>query len=141
VQYASLSHCWGKLKIITLTTSNLAGFQHEIPLKELPKTFQEAIYVTRYLGLQYIWIDSLCILQDSSEDWAKESVQMADVYGAAEINIAATGAADGSGGCFFERSDSWRTQVSVSSQLFEIFSKVILPIQTLPKENYLAKRA
>jgi hypothetical protein len=112
----------------------MARFLHEIPLKELPKTFQEAIYVTRYPGLQYIWIDSLCILQDSSEDWAKESVHMADVNGAAE-------AADGSGGCFFERSDSWRTQVSASAQVFERFPKVIPPFQSSSEENYLAKQA
>ncbi|PVH85646.1 heterokaryon incompatibility, partial [Cadophora sp. DSE1049] len=69
-------------------------------LSELSKTFKEAIHIATQLGLQYIWIDSLCIVQDDAEDWAREAVQMSDVYGNSFINIAAGDSEDGRGGCF-----------------------------------------
>jgi hypothetical protein len=83
----------------------------QIPFKELTKTFKDAIHTTRFLGLQYLWIDSLCILQDDPNDWIRESFSMSDVYGGATINIAASGAVDGSEGCFFDRHTSWRCQI------------------------------
>jgi hypothetical protein len=69
----------------------------------MPKTFQDAVLFVRQHGVRYLWIDSLCIIQDSPEDWAFESARMGDVYKHAICNIAATAAADGSVGCFFER--------------------------------------
>jgi hypothetical protein len=101
--YVSLSHCWGKIKIARLLNSNIEAFQKAVPEQELPKTFQEAILITRKLGYKFIWIDSLCIIQDSVEDWRQEAATMGDVYRNAVINIAATGSSDGSGGCFSNR--------------------------------------
>jgi hypothetical protein len=91
--------------------SNLEKFRVHIPLERLTKTFKDAIYITRFLGLHYLWIDSLCILQDDPADWIRESSSMSGVYGGATINIAATGAVDGSLGCFFNRHTSWRCQI------------------------------
>lgn len=71
-----------------------------IPEDELTKTFQDAIQIALSLGLQYLWIDSLCIIQSSPEDWAKESVLMHSVCSGSAINIAAAGAEDGTKGCF-----------------------------------------
>lgn len=59
--------------------------------------------MARRLGLGYIWIDSLCIIQDSPEDWEKESATMAKVYSKSYLNIAAARAADGTQGCFTPR--------------------------------------
>jgi len=59
--------------------------------------------VAQYLGLRYIWIDSLCIIQDSKEDWQKEAGLMGQVYSNSVCNISATGASDGSEGLFFDR--------------------------------------
>lgn len=103
VRYATLSHCWGKLKIVRLLQQNLDSFQQSIPLGDLPKTFQDAITIARQFKLQYIWIDSLCIIQDDKDDWRKEASLMANVYGGSTLNIAATGAVDGSDGLFFSR--------------------------------------
>jgi hypothetical protein len=89
---------------LTLTTKNIAALQREIALADLPATFQDAITFARYIGIDYLWIDSLCIIQDSNNDWQKESNFMESVYSNGFCNIAATGAADGSGGCFFDRS-------------------------------------
>lgn len=66
--YATLSHCWGKIEILRLLLSNLAALKEGIDVHSLPKTFQDAIHVTRSLGLRYLWIDSLCIIQDFKPD-------------------------------------------------------------------------
>lgn len=58
----------------------------------MPLNFRDAVAMTRSLGFQYLWIDSLCILQDSREDWAREAVQMASIYKCARITLAATSA-------------------------------------------------
>jgi hypothetical protein len=100
----TLSHCWGKVRFLTLTTKNIAALQREIVLADLPATFQDAITFARYNGVDYLWIDSLCIIQDSVNDWQKESSLMESVYSNGFCNIAATEASDGSGGCFFGHS-------------------------------------
>ena len=74
-----------------------------IPFEELPKTFQDAIQLTRILGPPYLWIDSLCIIQDSEKDWKAESVRMGEIYRHGFFNIAAVAASDGTHGCFMER--------------------------------------
>lgn len=73
-----------------------------IDFEAMPRTFQDAVTVTRNLGLRYIWIDSLCIIQDDRSDWLTQSLKMGTIYRNAKITIAATGAADGSVGCFPE---------------------------------------
>ncbi|KAH7115893.1 heterokaryon incompatibility protein-domain-containing protein, partial [Dendryphion nanum] len=73
-----------------------------IPDLDLPKTFRDAVQVTRELGVRYLWIDSLCIIQDSREDWESESIQMGAIYEGAFVRIAASGARDSSEGCFME---------------------------------------
>ncbi len=105
--YATLSHCWGKNPLVTLKTERLKEFvTNGIPHEELPKTFREALVVTRNLGVRYLWIDSLCILQSgagSVEDWQKESAMMHRVYENSYCNIAATAAEDSRGGLFHDR--------------------------------------
>ncbi|KAK0724522.1 heterokaryon incompatibility protein-domain-containing protein [Lasiosphaeris hirsuta] len=103
VPYATLSHCWGKVVLGTLLTTNLEDRRNGIAISSLVKTFQDAIEVTRRLNVNYIWIDCLCIIQDSREDWQKESLVMESVYGNSYCDIAATASADGRGGLFRER--------------------------------------
>jgi Heterokaryon incompatibility protein (HET) len=106
LKYATLSHCWGNSMHLKLKTSNLNNFRVQLPEMELCKTFKDAIAIAKYLDLEYLWIDSLCIVQDDPEDWRRESVRMSDIYGYSSINIAATSARDGRIGCFFERKAS-----------------------------------
>ena len=73
-----------------------------IPEENITKTFQDAIYITRSLGLRYLWIDSLCIIQLSDMDWRSESALMSSIYGGSTITIAAAGATDGTKGCFLK---------------------------------------
>lgn len=88
--YATLSHCWGGQSIIKLTTDALAQFQKKIETASLPQTFRDAILVARRLGIRYLWIDSLCIIQDSLQDWQKEAALMGEVYSNSTLNVMAT---------------------------------------------------
>lgn len=101
--YLSLSHCWGKIQIKRLLTADMKSMIENIEIRDLPKTFRDAIAITRKLGVRFLWIDSLCIVQDSVEDWQTEALTMQDVYRYAQLNIAATGSTDGNGGCFVTR--------------------------------------
>ena len=104
--YATLSHCWGKKQTSRLLENNLESFTSSIGEEDLPQVYQDAISVTIRAGLSNIWIDSLCIIQDSMEDWLQESARMDGIYQNADLNIAATGFADGELGMFVERNDS-----------------------------------
>ena len=99
---ALISHCWGAAQFITLRKENLAELGQGIQLEKLPKTFQDAVAVAQWFEVRYLWIDSLCILQDSQEDWVKESATMRSVYSRSIMNISATGAVDPSIGCFLD---------------------------------------
>ncbi|KAN0108862.1 HET domain containing protein [Hyaloscypha variabilis] len=111
--YATLSHCWGSQTFLTLPKSTLEDFGRQIPSDALSKTFLDAILVCKQLGVDYIWIDSLCIIQDDPQDWQNEAGLMSDVYGHSYINIVASGAVDGRAGLFFRRSGAWRCRVKV----------------------------
>ena len=104
--YIALSHCWGTSSIYTLTTANLNKSKAGIPVTLLPKNFRDAIEIAAWFGVNHLWIDSLCILQDSPDDWKREAVTMKNVYKNALITIAATGASDSSIGCFSTRDPS-----------------------------------
>lgn len=101
--FVALSHCWGLVPIVRTLQANYAKHRARIEWEQLSKTFQDAIHTTRKLGYRYIWIDSLCIIQDDGEDWAREAATMCDVYQCAVLTIAATHAPGGDIGCFTER--------------------------------------
>lgn len=83
-KYTALRHCWGAVPFCTLVTANLNAFHQNIPEDILLHTFKDSITTTRSLGLEYIWIDSLCIVQDDAMDWAFEAARMCDVYSGAQ---------------------------------------------------------
>lgn len=94
--YIALSHCWGGRQPLRTTKENICSMKTCIPWAKLPNTFQDAISVTRRLGIRYLWIDSLCIVQDDAQDWEREAAKMALIFEAAYITIAATAATNGS---------------------------------------------
>lgn len=110
-KYATLSHCWGPNPnpMWQLKKSNLGSWQRSIPQEALSRTFREAIYIAAKLDIEYIWIDSLCIIQEGSEDFEREAVKMAQTYGGSFLNIVAGAAVDGSGGCF-PKNTGWKFQ-------------------------------
>ena len=103
ISYATLSHRWGSAKMFQLTSKNVDSLQQRIPLAELSQTFQDAFVASKKLGVRFIWIDSLCIVQDQPDDWQKEAAKMKDIYSHARFNISATGADTSDDGLFFDR--------------------------------------
>ncbi|KAF4439024.1 HET-domain-containing [Fusarium acutatum] len=79
-RYVTLSHCWGGKQPLKTITANLEDMKKSIDANFLPIVFQQAIWIVRMLKIEYIWIDSLCIIQDSQSDWELESMQMCDYY-------------------------------------------------------------
>jgi hypothetical protein len=106
-RYITLSHCWGGSHVITTTKSNLQDHKEGISLDKVPKTFRDAVLITRKLKVKYLWIDSLCIIQDDKSDWERECTKMADVYAYSYLTIAASGSRNDSTGCFPQRSSSY----------------------------------
>jgi len=106
VKYAALSHRWGpevrygggSREEVRTTRENIEERRIHFPTKVLPQTFQDAVIVTRELGLLYLWIDSLCIIQGDEEDWKREAERMETVYSQAYCVLAATRATDTSDG-------------------------------------------
>ncbi|PQE20732.1 heterokaryon incompatibility -domain-containing protein [Rutstroemia sp. NJR-2017a BBW] len=103
IEYFVLSHCWGKTEFLTLKKENQKDMLQSIDYDSLPSNFKDAIYFTRKMGFKYLWIDSLCIMQDSKEDWARESKAMCDIYAKAFCTLFSSGSVDAYGGCFHER--------------------------------------
>ena len=106
--YATLSHCWGPIeerKPLQLTLANWSTLTKRIPIASLPRTFQDAILVVKNIGVRYLWIDSLCIIQDSKSDWQNDSGRMTEIYRNAVVNVAAEAAPDCHAGLFVQRDD------------------------------------
>ncbi|KAI1128444.1 HET-domain-containing protein [Nemania abortiva] len=97
-RYVCLSHCWGQEPPLMTTSQTLQSHMNEIGWDSIPATFQDAIRIARRLGVQYIWIDSLCIIQDSVQDWENESSRMADIYRNSYVTIAGASSKDNRGG-------------------------------------------
>lgn len=89
--WACLSHCWGVgKKPLETTRDTLSQHLIAIPLADLPKTFREAVIFTRRFDIQYLWVDSLCIIQGDFDDWNSQAAQMADIYRNSILTIAAS---------------------------------------------------
>lgn len=94
-RYLALSHCWGRgKKPISTTKANEASMRVSMAWAALPQSFRDAIRVARWLGARYIWIDSLCIVQDDDRDWEEESAKMAGIFSGCDLAIAASRATD-----------------------------------------------
>jgi len=90
-QYVALSHRWpvDPSKHFKTTKVSIDDHRQQIAFEDLPRTFQDAVTVTRNLGLRYLWIDSLCIIQDDSDDWNEQSMVMGKIYNESTITIMA----------------------------------------------------
>lgn len=88
--YIALSHSWGNTMPIQLIASRLFEFTNGIAFRDLPATFRDAAALTLELGVSHLWIDSLCIIQDSASDWLHEAQRMASVYAFSHLTIAAS---------------------------------------------------
>jgi hypothetical protein len=127
--YVTLSHCWGGASFTKLTEEKIDDFKKAINLKDLPKTFEDAIRFARRLGdkpgqVRYIWIDSLCIIQADKPskvqmaDWLEQSAQMHEIYKNSYCNISATAATDSKKGLFATREPHllWEDEINLNTE-------------------------
>ena len=103
VEYLTLSHKWGGAIVYKLTKATLESMLQGIGLNDLPLTFQHAILITRNLGYRYLWIDSLCIIQDDVDDWAFESTTISRIYSNCVLTNASLWGDNSHSGCYVER--------------------------------------
>lgn len=102
-QYVALSYCWGPTQLLSTKIDNLGEMEKSIPVEILPQTIRDAFLVARKLDIRYIWIDALCIIQDSEEDWHSEARRMGAIYANSYFTIAATAAKHSGEGFLWSR--------------------------------------
>lgn len=103
VEYASLSYCWGSTQNFMLTSATHSSMLSNVCLDLLPRTVQETILLCSKLGIRYLWVDALCILQDSQPDWHTEAASMSTIYGNALVTIKAAASDNCHGGLISPR--------------------------------------
>ncbi|CZR64062.1 uncharacterized protein PAC_13959 [Phialocephala subalpina] len=124
ISYVALSYCWGSEQTYVTTAVTMPRFLEGIDARMLPSTMKDAINLTRAIGLRYIWIDALCIVQNSREDWEKQSSKMDQVYSNAYVTICASRASGASQGFLSEltpavaRWGSWERDGSQEESIF-----------------------
>lgn len=96
LHYATLSYCWGDALTMKTTQATEEIHRAGILIEDMPEAFQDAIHVIRKLGIQYLWIDALCILQDNKQDWEIESSRMCDIFANAYTTISAAASSSAS---------------------------------------------
>lgn len=107
-RYIALSYVWEKHEHECKTShSTLAAQLARIPWSKLPRTFQDAVTFTRKLGISYLWIDSVCIIQGDESDWRHEAGKMFHVYKNAYLTLAAVWGTDSNSG-LFSNSQKWK---------------------------------
>ena len=116
--YVTLSYRWGTKPRLRLLSSNLAQLRRGSQIDDLPQTFKDAITVARHFQIQYIWIDALCIIQDSIEDWEAEAPTMRYIYANSACNIAASASSDPEDGMFRLRDPECIRPRTITSSLF-----------------------
>lgn len=138
--YVALSHCWGgKIPDCTTTRQTLADRKRGITWKSIPRTFRDAMEFTLKLGLEYIWIDSVCIIQQDPSDWLREAGRMYHVYKNAYITVGAVYAEDCSGGLFSGRDECLQLKLltlGVKDHRYQLYARrcfgdIKLPVDAL----------
>ncbi|KAI1375690.1 HET-domain-containing protein [Hypoxylon crocopeplum] len=103
--YAILSYCWGGPQPVQLTHDSIDNLGSGIPTSRLPKSLRDAAWFTNEIGLKYLWIDALCIIQDDAEDKIREISRMELYYGQSTVTICAASAAKCSDGFLMSREE------------------------------------
>ncbi|PQE04863.1 HET domain-containing protein [Rutstroemia sp. NJR-2017a BBW] len=105
--YIALSYCWGtgtgKAPLYCTTAENIDNFKSGVDIHTLPKTFIDSILLCKHLGVNYIWIDAMCIIQGDANDWNEQAPQMGDIYSNAIFTIAAATGDNSQSGLFVDR--------------------------------------
>lgn len=108
-KYIALSYCWGAVSANTylLKPQNLNAIKVGIELSDLPPLFQDIISIARSIGIEYIWIDRLCIIQGDDSDFRSQAEKMGEIYGNATLTISAASATSENDRILISRDDKW----------------------------------
>jgi hypothetical protein len=138
--YTTMSYRWGTAEFLKLKLANLADFRLGKPISILPRAFQDAITVSKALGIRYLWIDAICILQDADSDFYAECTHMSSIYANSSCNIVATFGKEPSMSLFKTRNpealqitkitNGWKSHTS---------SNTWLDIDVIVEEDHLSK--
>lgn len=142
--YVALSHCWGSRAPESRTQiSNLEARRSAFDFESLEQTFRDAVLVTRGLGYRYLWVDSLCIVQDDKQDWEIECSRMETVVSNAVVVIVSLDTEDAYDGFLQKRSpmaSSSQCGVSLRGQRID-FGDIIIQLAPNIKKPNLQTRA
>ncbi|UKZ94412.1 uncharacterized protein TrAFT101_009284 [Trichoderma asperellum] len=120
-RYAAVSYCWGTKeeaeKQLKTTVNTLQQRFSEIDLKSMPHTVADAVRLCRAIGLRYLWIDALCIIQDDDNDWTRESFEMSNIYANSFITICVVTGTSCSAGFLDKRHNPNTLQINFTSQI------------------------
>lgn len=127
-EYVALSYCWGKQapgegRSWQLTEANNIPHHKSINLSSIPPTCSDAVLIAWKLGYSYIWIDALCIVQDSHSDWAREAAKMGAIYRGSQLTIAISGSESAKLGAFNKKSQT-ATEMEDFTNLVTVESKL-----------------
>jgi Heterokaryon incompatibility protein (HET) len=106
-EYLALSYVWGMEQTYVTTNDTIGDKSDHLDMSQLPKTILDAIEVTQRLGFRFLWVDSLCIVQDSKEDKRREISQMRLIFRHATLTIAAGKASTVADGFLTEPDPQW----------------------------------
>lgn len=130
VPYVCLSYCWGGDQVKS-TRRNILGHMAGLPVSTLSKSIRDAIAVTMILGLRYIWIDALCIIQDDPTDTAMEVAKMSDIYERALLTLSAGGASRSNDGFLGVRDPSTIFKIKVRGPRDRLFEMLLDPLSPI----------
>jgi hypothetical protein len=103
-----LSYCWGGSETFKTEKNTLKDYEEFLPVDKLPQTIKDALSLTKAIGLDYLWVDAICIVQGNTQEalkeWKKESQNMGHIYSNAKIVLSATRSANVNEGLFMARS-------------------------------------
>jgi hypothetical protein len=129
IKYVTLSYWWGRTTKYASWMENhsVEHFLHlqGISFDMLPQTLQDAVVVTRDLGVQFLWINALCIIQNNAKDWQLESAFISDIYSNAYCTIAAASSSHCEGGLLVKQD---RLQIIITIQLRHFSLKAFHPM-------------
>lgn len=111
-RYLALSHCWGPQSHRPYNTvaNNIHERYRYLSMLTLPQSFGDAVAITRRLSFKYLWIDSLCIIQDQRGDWEVEVALMGDTFANAFCTLAAASSPSSFDGCRIRSDSTKRTR-------------------------------
>lgn len=141
-RYIALSYCWGNYRPICMTTAEtLEQNMKSIPWDTLPRTFQDAVKFSLSLGIEYLWIDSICIIQGDQEDWRREAGKMYAIYKNSYVTFAALFGPNPTSGLrntSMRRTSRPLAQLLIDQDTYTLYTRRIhyLGLQSVPGINF-----